>query len=1027
MISRFIGESGEAKLLDRLGDGKWSYYHDLFQRGEVHVFYGFREDTLMFEAYYQREYGSFIMNINGTYQMHPSDLSLALALYVLEVDSTADQEFLRRLYGNDFDTLQTIAELGPKKAKTFLSAMRKIDDLAYRIGKEQRAELSRKPTLRFYLETERGRLRVSLRLGFTKLYMNRKTGSFLRDYYAGNPISIQKENVVLPPSTFDSQEEDALQYIYNTIAGNYYFNGNSPAVLDEEKSLQFLFLLHGKSVDYNGNPTAISEINPVQMALSEDGTLQSTLPLDTKYLFKSGKRAVVIKPGEIELYEFASASAGEVFSFFASASGIDSSFLAGQMAKKILPLLKEEDLHVDEGFAKKHPILRPHIDFYVGLEENDVLSFRTDFFLGAEKISKDSFVAISAETARRFHGFSTALEQIGCPVEGKLRGEESVMNFIRADLQPLKAYATIYISEELQARHVSGFPDISLRTISGEDWFSVELYASGYSPDELLQIYSAYTKKKKFIRLRNNYILLDEQNAPLRKLSESFQPDLIGAQLPLYQALKLPSLGGDVDERVKGLIHAVGDYSSRELPPLPAPIEKSMRPYQRSGVKFLYNLYDLGLSGILSDDMGLGKTLQSFALFHVIDAKKPILVVCPKSLIYNWMEERNKWSPNLEAYILTGTPKERKTLYAKMKEAKKAVFFVSYDTLRNDLKEVEGVEFSTLLLDEGQYISNINAQKTHAVKEIKADTRFVLTGTPVQNSLMDLWSIFDFLLPGYFPPVNKFKELYGALDFAGEEAKARLMSKIKPFLLGRKKKDVLAELPDKELVTISLGMNHDQVKAYDAYLAKAREELEQGSMRRMNLLAVMTRLRQICITPGLFLEGDFSSAKIEYLLETLVDLKQSGRKAIIFSGFVSALEMIGKQCKEAGINPEYITGDTSAKVRVILAERFNRPDSNIDVMLVSLKAGGTGLNLIGADTVFHLDPWWNLAAERQAEDRAHRIGQTNKVTVFKLVMKNSIEEKMLALQARKGLLIDMTDEASLEGALTEEDYKFLLS
>ncbi|MDY6392477.1 MAG: C-terminal helicase domain-containing protein, partial [Bacilli bacterium] len=218
-----------------------------------------------------------------------------------------------------------------------------------------------------------------------------------------------------------------------------------------------------------------------------------------------------------------------------------------------------------------------------------------------------------------------------------------------------------------------------------------------------------------------------------------------------------------------------------------------------------------------------------------------------------------------------------------------------------------------------------------------------------------------------------------------------------------------------------------QLKVYESYLAKARLLVHEGTGARMNLLAALTRLRQICVSPSLVLEGEYSSAKVEYLLEALTGLKQSGRKAIVFSSFVSALELIGKACKNAGINPEYITGDTSAKVRVILADRFNKPDSNIDVMLVSLKAGGTGLNLIGADTVFHLDPWWNLAAERQAEDRAYRIGQTNKVTVFKLVLKNTVEETLLDLQKKKGILIDMADEASVEGALTEEDYRFLLS
>lgn len=351
---------------------------------------------------------------------------------------------------------------------------------------------------------------------------------------------------------------------------------------------------------------------------------------------------------------------------------------------------------------------------------------------------------------------------------------------------------------------------------------------------------------------------------------------------------------------------------------------------------------------------------------------------------------------------------------------------MSYDTLRNDVEEIKDTEFSLVLLDEAQYIANAKALKTKAVKELHAISRIVLTGTPVQNSLNDLWSIFDFLLPGYFPPLSRYREQFGDLEFASEEARARLLAKIKPFLLGRKKNDVLKELPDKENIDIVLPMDEKQRIVYESHLAMARQYLsEKGGM--MKALSMMTRLRQICITPSLFLEGEYTSSKISALVKALCELKESGRRAIVFSSFVTALSLIKDELEKVGLTSESITGKTSAKVRVILADRFNEDDSPIDVMLVSLKAGGTGLNLTGADTVFHLDPWWNIATERQAEDRAHRIGQKNKVTVFKFLIKDSIEEKVLALQKMKGLLIDLTDEASLEGALTEEDYKFLLS
>ena len=1027
MISSFVPESRWLDLEGDIQQDVLRYYRDLFARGVVHVYYAFGQNGLRFECYYENDYGRCFFSLDGELKCAATSLSIALALFIRDQEAHADEPWLRRLYGADYDTLSTLASLGPGKAKGYFEASQKIDELAYRIGKQTKLATRQKPKLRFVLDLGGTKTSVSLRIGFTKLYINRKTVAFLRDYYSGNALTIQKEHVVLPAESFSPEIEKALQFLYNSVAGSMYYSANYPAVLNEDRTVQFLLLLQGMEVDLNDLPCQISSIHKVEMKLKGDGSIDSSLPLRAKGLKCYGKYGYILTPGCVELYEFHSSAAAEVYSFFSANKGLHGAFLAGELAKKVLPLLDEEDLSVDEEFALAHPIRRPHVDYFVSLDLEGNLLFETKLFLGEEEIDEDAFRAFSMETAHRLEDFHEELSRLGFPASGIRKGDESVVAFLSSDFSKLQTIANVYVCEELQNRSVSASPNINISASSGEDWFSVGLYASGYTEEELLAIYSAFVRKKKFVRLKNNYVLFNQNNESLVALSESFAPELIGKQLPLYQALKLPSLGGDTDDAIKKLIHDVQDYGSLELGSLPKPIQESMRPYQHSGIQFLFNLYRLGLSGILSDDMGLGKTLQSFGFFSLIESDQPILVVCPKSLIYNWLEERNKWAPEMEAHILVGSPKERQEVYARMRKPGKAVYFVSYDTLRNDIDELEGVTFSAMMLDEGQYISNAHALKTRAVKQVEADSRFVLTGTPVQNSLMDLWSIFDFLLPGYFPPVSKFKELYGALAFDSDEARARLLVKIKPFLLGRKKKDVLQELPDKENVTMSLGMNDDQLKVYESYLAKARLLVHEGTGARMNLLAALTRLRQICVSPSLVLEGEYSSAKVEYLLEALTGLKQSGRKAIVFSSFVSALELIGKACKNAGINPEYITGDTSAKVRVILADRFNKPDSNIDVMLVSLKAGGTGLNLIGADTVFHLDPWWNLAAERQAEDRAYRIGQTNKVTVFKLVLKNTVEETLLDLQKKKGILIDMADEASVEGALTEEDYRFLLS
>lgn len=1028
MLSLSLPLQVRNKAKERLTSSAFARYRALFDEGKVRVFYSFDGESISYVAYVDSDYGKCVIRFDGKCELYESDLSYALLLYVHDKDDQSSEEENRVRYGKDYEALNRLVKLGPKRAKLFREASSRIDALADAIARAKTSESKMAPQLVFVLERGyRGARTVAIRIGFSKLYLNRRVGTFLRGYLSGRAVQIQKEYVTLPRHCFDEQTEAALQYLQNICASSAYYEAYTAPVLEEDQVVEFLFLLHGKSVLAETQTCVVSEPSPVSLVLNASGELESTLPLSAKEVYLGQGKGAVVGQGRIDLYEFASPAAMELYRFYRGVQGLDGEFLAEQLAQKVLPSLKEEEVVVSEGFVAKHPILRPVIEYYVGLEEGKTLSFQTKYWVGKEEKSEEAFVDSSEEAKRRFLGFETERKALGLPKEGTMPGEEELLMFLSADLLPLEEFAKVYVSEELQSIHIVSAPSFGLMTTSGEDWFSINLFSSGYTEEELLTLFSAYHRKKKFVRLSHDRVVrIDEDNEEFQRLSEAFDPKSIGIELPLYQALKLTGFDAKNDAKVRDLIENVQNFAAQELPTLPAPIASQARPYQHQGIQFLYNLYRLKMSGILSDDMGLGKTLQAFGLLSTVKEEKPILVVCPKSLIYNWMDERKKWYPELPSYVLAGTPNERKAIYRSMAKGGKACYFVSYDTLRNDIEHIKDVEFSIVMLDEGQYIANANALKTRAVKRVQAESRFVLTGTPVQNSLSDLWSLFDFLLPGYFPPLMRFRELYGSLEVSSEEARNRLLAKIKPFLLGRKKKEVLAELPDKENITISLTMTDEQRKVYEVYLAKARDALNEGSANKVNLLAMMTRLRQICITPSLFLEGAFPSAKIDHLVDTLRDLKEAGRKAIVFSSFVGALEMISSRCHLMGLNTESILGSTGAKARVALAERFNDSDSDIDVMLVSLKAGGTGLNLIGADVVFHLDPWWNLAAERQAEDRAHRIGQKNKVTVFKLIINDSIEEKVLSLQEKKGILVDLADEASLHQSLTDEDYRYLL-
>ena len=1025
MFARALSTSSLNRYLGMVDVSDLSIAMEALEDGEAHVYYGFNGKELTYHAVWKEEYAQVVFHIDGTATPLHNVLSIALLRYVYEKDVNADDRVLEERYGSDYSPLRRLMELGPKGAEAYFAAVKKVDALARTLSVMERGTTSRKPTLFFCVDISRGWCEVYLRIGFTKLYVNRKLIQFFQAYHTGALIQIQKEYVKLPPQSFDPQEEAALQYAYNVGTAHSYWGPNSQLQFKEEQLVEMLFLLEGHTVEINQVAYTVLARRDIRLSLGENGELIPSIEIDRRGLRRLGKVAYRLAGKNVELYSFESERAGELFDFYSSVSGIDMSYLSQEVAAKILPSLKEEEIRIDPAFEKKYPIQRPRIEYYVGLDGQEDIVANTKYRFGPEYISGETFSFRSEICQAMRQGFLDALKALGFPENGSLHGNEEILLFLRADLAKIDEYANVYVSEELQAMRVVKTPSVGIRASSGQDWFSIDLYSSGYSEEELIALLSAYHRKKKFVRFDNRFVLLEEGDPSLGAIADSFQDEDIGVELPLYQALKLPNLGAETDGKVKELITSLQRYEDVDIEITPE-LESYARPYQIRGIKFLENLYENGLSGILSDDMGLGKTLQSFGLFHNIAEEMPILVVCPKSLIYNWIGERTKWTPSLPAYVLDGTPKERSEIYGKMKEKRKAVYFVSYDTLRNDIDSIKDVEFSVVLLDEGQYISNAKALKTKAVKELHAISRIVLTGTPVQNSLVDLWSIFDFLLPGYFPPLPKYREQFGELEFASEESRARLLAKIKPFLLGRKKTDVLKELPDKENIEITLPMNDEQRLVYESHLAMARQYLsEKGGM--VKALSMMTRLRQICITPSLFLEGDYPSSKIENLVADLVELKKAGRKAIVFSSFVSALSLIKDALKQAGLSSESITGKTSARMRVILADRFNEEGSPLDVMLVSLKAGGTGLNLVGADTVFHLDPWWNIAAERQAEDRAHRIGQKNKVTVFKLIVKDSIEEKVIALQKQKGLLIDLTDEASLEGALSEEDLRFLLS
>lgn len=413
------------------------------------------------------------------------------------------------------------------------------------------------------------------------------------------------------------------------------------------------------------------------------------------------------------------------------------------------------------------------------------------------------------------------------------------------------------------------------------------------------------------------------------------------------------------------------------------------------------------------------------------ETTKASLVVCPSSLSLNWQNEANKFANKLKTLVIKGSLSDRKR---QIKEIDKYdLVITSYDLLKRDIElyEKEDYSFRFIIADEAQYLKNSNTQNAKSIKKIKAETRYALTGTPIENSLAELWSIFDFIMPGYLFSYRKFKNTYEMPIIKGEDENAmqKLKMLIEPFVLRRTKKEVLKELPDKTVTVLNNEMCEEQRNLYINYLARAKQEVAEKvklngyEKSKMQILAALTRLRQICCHPGLFI-NDYNegSSKLEQCMEIIKEAVKSGHKILLFSGYTSMFEIIEKELNKEQIQYLKLTGSTKVDERIKMVDEFNQ-NSEIQVFLISLKAGGTGLNLTGADMVIHYDPWWNLSTENQATDRAYRIGQKNNVQVYKLITKNSIEEKIYELQEKKSKLADNMLETNTVfiNKLTKED------
>jgi superfamily II DNA or RNA helicase len=731
-------------------------------------------------------------------------------------------------------------------------------------------------------------------------------------------------------------------------------------------------------------------------------------------------------------------------------------------------------LHLAGGLARLEAHLQcaygPRI-MTVGLTSKDESLWLPDPDSPTRYSTRDSAAEQSALGRLLRHGFA------GPDANGKclLTGQNQVLTFFAREFPRMEKEWEVTLEERLERSTSQNIERIEPRlqvTPSGEQWFDLDVSfaSSGGERFSAAEIQRLVLSGQSHTRLKNGRFAVIDTGAveELQEVLLDCAPRqhekgyrLSNAQAGFLDASLREKSGWQMEApsawRERALRQS-GD-ARLDVPPL-EDLEGVLRPYQKHGVAWLRFLRDNGFGGILADEMGLGKTLQVLAFLRSIFAKRltgratgkpggsetaqgragdggvpelPALVVCPTSLVFNWVAEARKFTPTLKVLSLHGP--QRHTLFAEIPESD--IVVTSYSLIRRDAEMYRGLEFDTVVLDEAQHIKNRQSQNSQAVKTIRAHHRLVLTGTPLENSVLDLWSIFDFLMPGYLGAAADFRERYEAPIVRSKDgaAQARLARRVKPFLLRRLKKDVAADLPKKIEQVSFCELTEDQRTVYQQVLDAGRKEVTEAvgqrglEKSRLVVLNALLRLRQICCDLRLLkldnTSPDTASGKLEMFGELIEEVIDGGHRVLVFSQFVGMLKLLEERLRTEEIDYCYLDGSTVDRAGVV--ERF-QTNAAIPVFLISLKAGGVGLNLTGADTVIHFDPWWNPAVEDQATDRAHRIGQTRVVSSYKLITRGTVEEKILALQNRKRAVIQsvLAGEEEFTSALNWEEIQELL-
>ena len=841
-----------------------------------------------------------------------------------------------------------------------------------------------------------------------------------------------------------------LEFIKN-LESRHYYNGN--AVYIDSSEVKTLFNIYKEGVYVNDQKEITPIINsfPFQTNLSKDGhqyhlkvIIKDTcfLTSDGEYLFGNNTIYHLDKKQIVLLNEILDNDLQElVFD--------ENDFPSFQ--KSVLRAIKDK-LELDESVSNLVIEAKPSVKFYFDLNENDINctpkfvynNEEISYFADAGNVIRDIDYENETVSILDNYGFHK-LNNIYL-----LDDFDLMCAFVDNGLDEISSKYPVYTSEKLKNTNLIKNNSVTTHFSIGKDQilhFDFDL--GNVDNDELDSILASIKNKKKYYRLQNGDILSLEQEKlqELNNLTEDLdltKEDMENKTIPKYRALYLDSLKEkkygiiETDSLFKNFINQFKEFKNSDLKFTQEELN-TLRDYQVSGVKWLYTICKCGFGGILADEMGLGKSLQTIMFIKKMyeeNKDSKFLIVCPTALVYNWENEFNKFAPDLSYQVFAGNRQERQELLQKYDGN---IYITSYGLLREDLDIYETKDYRVFVIDEAQNIKNPKTGLTKAVKSITSETKIALTGTPIENTITELWSIFDFIMPGFLSSLVKFQQKYNIKDFDEDTNKllTNLKAQVKPFILRRKKKDVIKDLPDKIENNIFIDLNEMQKKYYAAEVKRVNDEMDKlvntggFTKNKMMILALLTRLRQICIHPSIY-DANYKgeSAKMEALLDTVKELVSNGHKILLFTSFKTALYLVKDALNKEDISTYVIDGSVPSKQRQILVDAFNKDKTN--VFLIMLKSGGTGLNLTSADVVIHLDLWWNPQAENQATDRTHRIGQTKTVEVIKLICKGTIEEKILSLQEKKKLLSDKMIEEEMDDntylkSLSEKDIRDLLA